>query len=91
MARTAEITLDGTTYTIRAFNIGELEIIQKSGGDAWTVLRTALRRAEPKAPDANLIEPTPTELETAFATIMTLAGLKRDAPASPPAGAAPAA
>jgi hypothetical protein len=86
MARTAKITLDGVDYTIRAFNIGELEIIQRAGSDAWTVLKTALGRADPKVDHPDLIEPTPEELKVAFETIMTLAGLQKP-DASPPAGA----
>ena len=77
MARTAQITLDGVDYLIKAFNIGELETIQRAGSDAWVVLKTALKRAEPKVENADLIEPTPAELEAAFNTIMVLAGLQK--------------
>ena len=77
MARTAFIVLDGVKYEIRAFNIGELEKIQQAGNDAWTVLKTALLRAEPKVTDPSLIEPTPAELKEAFEVIMTLAGLQK--------------
>lgn len=91
MARTAQIILDGATYTIRAFNIGELETIGKAGNDAWVVLKTALKRADPKVENADLIEPTPAELTAAFSTIMQLAGLQKP-DASPPQGTeAPAA
>lgn len=91
MSRTATITLDGTSYEIRPFNIGELEAIQRAGSDAWVVLKTALKRAVPKVENADLIEPTPTELTEAFSTIMTLAGLQKP-DASPQVGAeAPAA
>lgn len=87
MPRTATITLDGVEYTIRAFNIGQLEAIAAAGNNAWTVLRTALERADPKVVDPNLIEPTPPELEAAFKTIMKLAGLKEPeaSPLLPPA------
>lgn len=87
MARTATITLDGANYVIRAFNIGELEAIGKAGNDAWIVLKTALKRAEPKVENADLIEPTPDELLVAFRIIMELAGMQKpDAP--PPQAAA---
>jgi hypothetical protein len=88
MARTAEIVLDGQTYTIRAFNIGELEIIQKANNDVWIVLRTALRRAEPKVANVDELEPTSDELTAAFRTIMELAGFK--APDDPTQAAAAA-
>lgn len=94
MARTAKIVLDGTEYVIRAFNIGELEKINQGGNDAWVVLKTALMRAEPKVVDPNAIEPTPAELQVAFETIMTLAGLQKpeaspqqEPPPAPPAAA----
>lgn len=76
MPRTTEITLDGATYVIRAFNIGELEEIAEAGNSAWKVLKVALRRAQPPVADPNIIEPTPAELTQAFGAIMKLAGLE---------------
>lgn len=86
MGRTTTITLDGITYTVRAFNIGELERIQTAQANAWSVLKIALERADPKIEDPNVIEPTPSELEDAFKKILDLAGLKSDpqAAGSPP-------
>jgi len=89
MARTATIKLDDVEYVIRAFNIGELETIQRAGNDAWTVLKTALRRADPKVEQPDLIEPTPAELEAAFNTIMVLAGLQKPDPSPQPGAEAP--
>lgn len=76
MPRTAEITIDETVYTIRAFNIGELEEIQEAGNSAWKVLQVALRRATPEIVNPRLLEPTPKQITEAFKTIMKLAGLE---------------
>jgi len=76
-ARTATITLDGTPYTVHAFNIGELERITQSGNNAWAVLRIAMERADPKPINVETIAPTLDEVKTAFEVLLTLAGLQK--------------
>ena len=84
MARTAEIILDGQTYTVRAFNIEQIERVMASPG-SFAVLRIALERSEPPvAKDAvSELEPTMVEIRTALETVMKLSGL--EIPTSPPA------
>jgi hypothetical protein len=85
--RTAEITLDGETYKVHAFNVGELERIV--GGSAWTVVQVALERGVPPvaAEEFMKLEPTLPELNAAAQTLMRLAGMD-PLPAAVP-GAAP--
>ena len=84
MARTAEIILDGQTYTVRAFNIQQIERVMASPG-SFDVLRIALERSEPflDKEAVALLEPTMVEIRTALETVMKLSGL--ETPTSPPA------
>lgn len=81
MATTARITLDGKEYTLRAFNIGELEEVadlvqsEKPHKLPFAILRVAMRRAEPRVEDVNALEITAAELNKAIETIQGLAGL----------------
>lgn len=96
MARTAKITLGEQEYTIRAFNLGELEEIgelietasDRKGKVSFEIIKMALRRADPKVDDAGTIEATMDQVSEAATAILELAGLKtRDqAPGDPPAG-----
>lgn len=87
--RTETITLEGNSYTIHPFNIGELEELSDLlNGGATTktslgIIKLALKRAEPKVVDASSIEPTREEIEGALVTITKLAGLEKAA-ANPP-------
>ncbi len=83
MARTTNITLDGVMYTVRAFNIDQIERAV-SAFDSKTkatvplaVLRIAMERAEPQVALADL-EPKMEEITAAFQTIMELAGIQTE-------------
>lgn len=84
MARTAEITLDGQSYTIPALNVGQLERVLGAAA-GFDVLRIALERATPPltAEQLNAIEPTMAEVNGAITAIMVLSGMEQ--PAGPPA------
>lgn len=91
MAKTATITLGGTQYTIKPFNLGELEHISEMQADKtkatkvpFEALRIVLRRAEPKCEKPDELEVTPEEMQGAFAAIMDLSGMKP--PAKPGEG-----
>lgn len=78
--RSATITLGGTQYTVKPFNIGELEeleeILGAERGQTGKILAIALRRAEPKCEDILLIEPAPGEIKAAIVAIAELSGLR---------------
>lgn len=90
--RTAKITLGGEDYTIRAFNIGQLERVTdiiasanaagKQGRITFDILRMALETAEPRIEDVNDLSPTMEEVTEAGRLILELAGIKvsRDPP-----------
>lgn len=80
--RTAEIVLGGDTYTVRAFNMGELErvadAIEEKKGMRVTqaIVRIALERATPPlACPFEEIETDVNEIAEAGRRIMVLAGL----------------
>ncbi len=94
MGKTAEIQLNGNTFTIHRFNIGEMERVTEAfqaGPEymrPYILLRIAMERAEPK-PTENVseIEVTPKELSEINETIAKLAGLQEpDANPPVPAG-----
>jgi hypothetical protein len=82
VAKTSEITLDGVSYTIHAFNIGELERVTDivsetsgSGRSSFSILRIAMERAEPKPENFDAIEASPEEIVAAMQKVLNLAGL----------------
>lgn len=91
--KTAEIVLGGTTYTVHAFNIGEIEQVTnlvedaapgKNATMALAILAIALKRAEPAIADAKSIEiDSLDEVIAAANIIMELAGVKKT-DANPP-------
>lgn len=88
---TEKITLGGSDYTIRTFNIGELERIAEIMEGPRTkvpfaIIRIALERAEPKVEKPNDIEATTDEVSSAMVAVMKLAGLTVADPANPPGG-----
>ncbi len=95
--RTAKIIFDGVTYTIHAFNIGEMRRVAKlisngSGLDGFEqaieIVKMALARAEPKL-DLEKFDEMEPQFDQVTATsnaILELAGLK--ATGNPPAGEA---
>lgn len=87
MAKTAQITLDGTTYTVPAPNIGQLEEITEifegpRSKIPFGVLRITMKRADPKI-DFDVASPSIDEVATAVQVILKLAGLEK-ADANPP-------
>ncbi len=92
MARTATVVLDDKSYTVHAFNIGELEQITEAmsgpstGKVAFTILALALKRATPSVNDEDFrnLEPTSTEIQDAVKIIMQLSGME-EKPSGPPA------
>lgn len=95
--RTAQIVLGGVTYTVHAFNLGELQQIAKVFAGPpmdvpFAVLRLALARGEPKVANADEIEPDdPNEVAAAMKVILELAGLRPAAENPPQAPAQPGA
>lgn len=100
MASTAKITLAGVEYTIRKFNIGELERIAETVEGPrhkvpFTIIGIALERAEPKLTGSvHDIETDTDEIQAAMAVVMDLAGLKAkttggDKPGDPPVAPLP--
>ena len=89
--RSAQIVLDGETYTIPALNVGQLERLTEAfDGPAsrapYGLLRIAMERAEPHVNGGlDTIEPTIDEIGAAFKVIAELSGLT----VNPPAAAAP--
>lgn len=84
MARTAQITLGGTSYTVHPFTIDELEewtayssdpAIAGTGKSVFFTVKMALRRAEPKIEQGGSVEATPAEVRDAFRVITELSGL----------------
>lgn len=94
--KTAVITLDGQQYTVHRFNLGELEqvtqlMLAESPRQAigFKMLAIALRRAQPKIENIELIEPEAEEVAAAVRVVLDLSGMvKADAAANPPAAAA---
>lgn len=91
MAKTVQITLGGTEYTVPRLNIGELEelteIVTSTPATklAFQVLGIALRRAKPSLPeDIKSIETDGHEIKEALSRIMILAGMKDPDSANPP-------
>jgi hypothetical protein len=90
----AKITLGGQEYTVRSFNIAELEEIgQLLDGTVnkttpFKILAIALRRAQPPVQDARTIELSFKDLDPAMDTIFAIAGLERAPKQNPPAGQA---
>jgi hypothetical protein len=87
LGRTATVTLDDKEYTLHALNLGELQdvgSILKDGGEKEAVLvrilAIALKRAEPKVEDVNLIEPRIKELQKAVNTVLELSGFETQDP-----------
>src|SRR5206468_11691356 len=85
--RTATITLDGDSYTVHAFNVGELQQLAgiladdnvQASARSFTILKMALLRANPSVGDFDSLEPTLDEVMDASKVIMELAGLKATA------------
>lgn len=98
MARTAAIILDGVSYVVPAFNIGQLEIVSEIFDGPiktkipYKILRLALDRADPK-PNGGLeqIEPTFDEINKAFEVIAELSGIPVRKASDPQEPVAPAA
>jgi hypothetical protein len=81
VAKTAQISLGGTQYTIHAFNIGELErVVEMFDGPttkaAFGIVRIGLERAEPKV-EIDTLEPTLDEMREAARVMLDLAGLQQ--------------
>lgn len=83
MARTAQIRLDESDYTVHPFNIGELETITDAMASTpnrvpLLTLRIALARANPPVgPEAAmLLEPTSEQVVEAVRAIMKLSGME---------------
>lgn len=81
MPKSATVTLDGADYTIRRFNLGELEDLTEALGQpgsksGFRILRTALARAEPKIENIPGLEIDADEMKAAIEQIMALNGLK---------------
>ncbi len=88
MSKTADIKLNGNTFTIHRFTIGEMERVTEafqgpSHKVPFALLRIALERAEPKPDDVDGIEITADELRAASDAIIILAGLQQP-DANPP-------
>ena len=88
MARTATVTLGDQDYTIRCFNIGELEQVSEiisaegksSGWQTFEIVKLAMRRADPAVDDPTQIEATIDQINTAGRAILDLAGFKTPDP-----------
>lgn len=97
MVKTATIRLGETAYTVRAFNMGEIEEVAAIfetepvvARRAFAVVRLALKvAATPKVDDPDALDVTIRQVGDASNAIMELSGL-RSAPAGE-ARAAPAA
>lgn len=90
---TAVIKLGGVDYTVRAFNIGELERVADafqgpSHRAAFAILRIALERADPRPADPAKVEATTDEVTAAVPILLRLAGLQQPDQSPPPAEAA---
>lgn len=89
------IILGGSSFAVRKFTIGQLEILFTTdwpkGKFGFAVLRLALERAEPKlAVPIEEMEIGADEMRTAIAAILDFSGLRRldpgEASAEAPAG-----
>ncbi len=92
MSKTADIKLNGNTFTIHRFTIGEMERVTEAfQGPAhrvpFALLRIALERAEPKPDSVDNLEITADELRAASDAIIELAGLKQQNENPPATGA----
>lgn len=92
MPATATVSLGGTDYVLRRFNIGQLERVTEAISSlapskiSFMIFRIALERAEPKIADIEAIEASPDEIRAAVETMMAISGLKKEE--STPAGEA---
>jgi hypothetical protein len=92
MAKSVAVTLDGTTYTVKAFTLDDLEEVagilgdgtQVTGATSVKVLKIALRNADPPITKAGSIRiDSLEELNKATTAILELAGLKVGNTANP--------
>ncbi len=97
MSKTFTITLDGQEYTMRPFNMGELEEVAEldlpRAKMPFALLRLAMKRADPPCPSVDAIEMTPDEFNEAVGKVMVAAGMRKveagpSGEASPATGAA---
>lgn len=84
MSKTFDVVLGGQTYTLKRFNLQALEELATVATQmanpvtmAFTVLRLALRTAEPKL-DLEEVTLTFDEVQDAAEKIMIAAGLKKE-------------
>lgn len=88
--KTAIIRLGEADYTIRRFNLGELEelaaLIQETPRHrtSFAIVRLALATAEPAVTDANAIDVEGDQITVAITTIMELSGLRSAKPGEVP-------
>jgi hypothetical protein len=81
---TVEVTLDGQSYHVQKFNIGQhrkaLEILRGDPMDAsFEILGLALTRAEPKVDDVDELGAGLTEVREAVSKILEFSGYKDNA------------
>ena len=95
--RSETITLGGTDYTVGPFTIGQLEEVSDIllGGNVTyrsgsSIVKIALRRADPAVSDPENLPATVEEIMQASRTLLKLAGVEMKAE-NPPVAERPAA
>jgi hypothetical protein len=84
VSKVITVKLGDTEYSVPKLNIGQLrEVSRIITGDraevSFEVLGVALRRADPKVDDVNMIEAEVDEIGKAVTDILAFAGFKKEA------------
>jgi hypothetical protein len=85
MPKTIDVSLDGATYKVPKFNMGQHErIVEIFKGDAahasFKVLALALERADPKVDDPMALDVTLDDVKGAIAAILEFSGYRQEKP-----------